>query len=525
MVVCVSPPAAEIGVEVLKSGGNAVDASIAVAFAMAVSHPAAGNIGGGGFMLVLPQGAKQPTVIEYREKAPKGVKNDTFVNDTSADTHRAVGVPGTVRGMALAHKRFGKLSWKALLMPAVKLAEEGFVVDDPLARSLNTILNKTKKNREFIACFGKKDGTAWKAGDRFVQEDLGKTLRKIAEEGPDAFYQGELADLLANEMKQGGGFITKDDLAAYRAVERKPIQGTYRGFDVYGPPPPSSGGICLIEMLNITEQFDIRKHERWSAETCHIMIESMRRAFLDRARYLGDPDFTKIPDHLTSKAYAKKLAGQIDLTKATPSATLADDIPLSDEKDSTTHFSVIDSDGTCVSNTYTLEDSYGSKIVVKGAGYLLNNEMGDFNWKPGITTRKGVIGTTPNLVEPGKRMLSCQTPVIILKDGKPFLITGSPGGRTIINTVYGIVVNVIDFEMNLSDAVDAPRLHQQWFPDEVAFERMKQYPALVAKLNSMGHVMKSTKTQGDAHSIWIDPKTGIYHGVADKRINGKAAGY
>lgn len=524
MVVCVSPPAADVGVAILKKGGTAVDAAVAVAFAQAVTYPPAGNIGGGGFMLVHPGSDKEPTLFEYRETAPKAVQSDTFVNEKSAHTHRAVGVPGTVRGMELAHKKFGKLSWKEVVTPSVLLAEDGFILTESMAKSLNDMLKLTAKNAEFQHCFGKPDDSAWKGGDRLIQKDLGRTLRMIAEKGPDAFYTGELAELLEKEMKAGGGFITKDDLTAYKANERKPIHGTYRGFDVYGPPPPSSGGICLVEMLHIVEQFDLKKYGRWSPEPLHVMAEASRRAFCDRARYLGDPAFTKIPDHLTSIEYAKKLAGEIDLKKATRSESLADDIPLAKEGDSTTHFSVIDKNGMAVSNTYTLENSYGSRIVVKGAGYLLNNEMSDFNWQPGVTTRKGQIGTRPNLVEPGKRMLSSQTPTIVTKNGKVLLITGSPGSRTIINTVFGIVINVIDFEMDVQAAVDAPRMHHQWLPDVIKFEGTKQYPDLVKKLTEMGHKVEYAK-QGDAHSIWIDPKTGIYHGAADKRIDGKAAGY
>ncbi|MCE9533093.1 MAG: gamma-glutamyltransferase [Planctomycetes bacterium] len=524
MVVCVSPAAADVGVAILKKGGTAVDATVAVALAMAVTYPPAGNIGGGGFMLVYLGGNEKPIVFEYRETAPKAVNRESFVNEKSPHTHKAVGVPGTVRGMELAHKKFGKLPWKDVVMPAVKLAEEGFPLTDSMARSLNGMLKATKENAEFQRCFGKADGSPWKVGDILVQKDLGKTLRAIAVEGPNAFYTGLLAELLEKEMKTGGGFITKDDLAGYKANERVPIHGSYRGHDVYGASPPSSGGTCLVQMLNIMENFDVKKHERYSPETIHLMAEASRRAFCDRARWLGDPDFTKIPDHLATKEYAKKLAQGIDLKHATKSESLADDIPLGKDGDSTTHFSIIDSKGMAVSNTYTLENSYGSRVVVKGAGYLLNNEMFDFNWKPGVTTRTGGIGTKPNEIAPGKRMLSSQSPTIIAKDGKPLLITGSPGSRTIINTVFGIVVSVVDYGMDVQSAVDAPRMHHQWFPDEIRFEGVKEYPDLVKKLKEMGHKVEYSK-QGDGHSIWIDPKTGTYRGAADKRIDGKAAGY
>lgn len=519
MVVCVSPEAADVGVAILKQGGSAVDASVAVALAMAVTYPAAGNIGGGGFMLIHPAKG-EPAVIEYRETAPASVKVDTFAKTTDWRDHKASGVPGTVRGLDLAHKRFGKLAWKDLVLPAVKLAEEGFVLDAPMVKSLNDAMKGKGGNDAFRKLFGKDGG--WKLGDRLIQKDLAKSLRLIAEKGSDAFYTGELADLLVAEMKTGNGFITHEDLKNYQAIERKPIHGTYRGHDIYGPPPPSSGGIALVEMLNILELFDLRKMGAGSAEARHVMAEAMKRAFADRARYVGDPDFTKVPAFLTSKEHGKKLAGTIDLKKVTPSEVLAEGIPLAKESDSTTHFSVIDADGLAVSNTYTLEESFGSKVVVRGAGYILNNEMGDFNARPGITTAKGRIGTEPNLVAPGKRMLSSQTPTIVVKDGKVLLITGSPGGRTIINTVLCVVTNVIDFKMDVQTAVNAPRQHHQWFPDELTFEGKN--PDLAKKLETLGHNVRTQK-QGDAHSIWIDPKTGTYHGAADRRINGKAAGY
>jgi gamma-glutamyltranspeptidase/glutathione hydrolase len=325
-------------------------------------------------------------------------------------------------------------------------------------------------------------------------------------------------------MKAGRGLITQADLAAYRAVARTPIHGTYRGYDIYGPPPPSSGGTCLVEMLNILENFDLKKQGRFSTKTLHVMIEAMRRAYCDRARHLGDPAFTRIPPHLLSKEYARKLARSIDLKQATPSADLAREIPLAREGDSTTHFSVIDRDGMAVANTYTLERSYGSRVVVKGAGFVLNDEMIDFNWRPGITTRSGAIGTLPNLIAPGKRMLSSQTPTIVAKNGRVVLVTGSPGSRTIINTVLCMVVNIVDFKMNVREAVNAPRLHHQWFPDRARFEGTREYPEAVKQLRQMGHTVTRT-SQGDAHSIWVDRKTGRYYGAEDRRINGKAAGY
>ncbi len=523
VVVAVSEPGAEAGLAILKQGGNAVDAAVATAFALAVTHPAAGNIGGGGFMVVHPP-KDPPTVFDYRETAPAAATKTMFKKGDSAYTHRVVGVPGTVRGMALAHQKFGKLPWKTLVEPAIVLADKGYTLDKHHADALNKLLASSKNLAEFQRVFAKPDGSAWKPGDRHVQPDLAKTLRLIAEKGPDTFYRGAIADLLVAEMKTGNGLITKDDLAGYQAVQREPIHGTYRGYDIFSPPPPSSGGVCLVQMLGILETFDLKKHERFSPQTLHLMTEAMRRSYLDRAIFLGDPAFTKIPAYLTTKEHIAKLARSIDLMKATRSEDLANAIPLTPEGDSTTHFSVIDKDGLAVSNTYTLEHGFGSRIVVKGAGFLLNNEMTDFNWRPGITTKAGAIGTEPNTIAPGKRMLSSQTPTILSKDGKVFLVTGSPGGRTIINTVLNVVVNVVDYDMPIQQAVDAPRLHHQWFPDEIKFEGTKQYPDTVKALQAMGHRVGSAK-QGDAHSIWINPKTGGYVGAADKRQSGKISAY
>jgi gamma-glutamyltranspeptidase/glutathione hydrolase len=523
VVVSVSAPASEAGLAILKQGGSAVDAAVATALALAVTHPAAGNIGGGGFMVVHPPKAA-PTVFEYRETAPAAAHKTMFKPDESGYGVRVVGVPGTVRGMALAHQKFGKLPWKTLVLPAVRLAEEGFVLDAHHAESLNKVLASAGDFPELQRVFRRSDGKSWRAGDRLAQPDLAKTMRLLAEQGSDAFYTGPIADLIVAEMKAGGGLITKDDLAGYRAVERAPIRGVYRGYDVYGPPLPSSGGICLVQMLNILECFDPKKQPRFSAETLHLQAEAMRRAFCDRARHLGDPAFVKIPAHLTTKPYAKQLAEGIDLHKATRSEDLAKDIALAPEGDSTTHFSVIDKDGLAVANTYTLERSYGARVVVRGGGFLLNNEMLDFNWRPGFTDRKGTIGTLPNQIAPGKRMLSSQTPTIVAKDGKVILVTGSPGSRTIINTVLGIVISVIDYEMPVEEAVAAPRLHHAWFPDEIRFEGMSQHPEAVAGLKQRGHRVAATR-QGDAHSIWVNPRTSGYVGAADKRLSGHAAGY
>lgn len=529
LVVTVSAPGSEVGLNVLKRGGNAVDAAVATAFALAVTHPAAGNIGGGGFMLIHPgqrpgKGPARPTLIDYREKAPAAATATMFAAGRHQYGHKVVGVPGTVRGLALAHQKYGVLPWKELVWPAVQLAEKGFVLDAPHAKSLNDVVRDAREFAELRRVFGKEQSGTWQAGDRLSQPDLARTLRLLAEHGPDAFYTGQIADLLVAEMKHGGGLITKDDLAAYQAKERTPVHGTYRGYDVYGAPPPSSGGTCLVLMLNMLETRDLSRHDRWAPETSHLLIEVMRRAYLDRACHLGDPDFVKVPGHLTTKEYARALASGIDPRRATPSAALAKDLTLAPEGESTTHFSVIDRNGLAVANTYTLEHSYGARVVVRGAGFLLNNEMLDFNPRPGVTDRTGRIGTAANQVAPGKRMLSSMTPTILAQGGRVRLVTGSPGGRTIINTVLNVVVNAVDFKMDMRAAVDAPRLHHQWLPDEVRFEGTA-HPELAKQLEALGHKVLRRGRQGDAHSIWVDPKTGHYFGAADRRISGQANGY
>jgi gamma-glutamyltranspeptidase/glutathione hydrolase len=529
MAVCTSPVAADVGNQILQQGGNAVDATIAVAFAEAVTYPIAGNIGGGGFMLIHPPaGQGEPTFIDYREKAPAKATIDMFAKERDARSHLAVGVPGTVAGLELAFQKYGskKKTWAELVEPAIRLAEDGWTLEPWSARSLNRLVQSSPKHDELRRVFGKPDGQ-WQAGDLLKQPDLAKTLRLIAQHGSRGFYEGPVAELFAKEMELGGGLISLGDLQAYQAKERRPIHGTYRGYDVWSAPPPSSGGMTLVEMLNILENFDMKSLGADSAARWHLTIEAMRRAYLDRARHLGDPDFVKIPDLMSSKDYAKSLAAGINRNHATRSATLATDIALAKESDNTTHISVVDADGLAVSQTYTLEESYGSRVVVRGAGFILNNEMMDFNPVPGVTNDKGMIGTPPNVVAPGKRMLSSMTPTIIAKNGKPLLVTGSPGGRTIINTVLCITTNVIDHDMPVQQAVDFPRLHHQWMPDEVSLEKARERSSLVEALKKMGHNMPTNpnRGQGDGHSIWIDPKTGERHGAADRRIMGKASGY
>ncbi|MGL4549929.1 MAG: gamma-glutamyltransferase [Gemmataceae bacterium] len=513
-VVSVSAPADAAGLAMLKNGGTAVDAAVATGFALAVTWPEAGNVGGGGFMLVRPAKG-DPVVFDYREKAPAAATKTLFAKGIETPYH-TVGVPGSVAGMYAAHKRFGKLPWKDLVAPAVRLADEGVAVDAALAGSLNAGLRRGKGFPEFIRVFGKAGG--WKAGDRLVQKDLAATLRRIAEHGPDGFYRGETAELLVKEMKAGKGLITADDLAAYAAKERAPVHGTFRGYDVYGPPPPSSGGIALVQTLNILENFDLRADGRLSARSLHRTAEAMKRAYADRARHLGDADFVTVPPHLTTKEYAKKLAATIG-DRATPAAAVAPEIVLTEEKPSTTHYSALDDAGMAVSTTTTLEDSFGSRIVVRGAGFLLNNEMTDFNRAEGVTTASGRIGTPANLVAPGKRMLSSMTPVIVTKGGKVHLVTGSPGGRTIINTVACVVLNVLEYGLPPADAVAAPRMHHQWLPD-----RLQAEPGVPAEgLRDRGHATMRVERQGDAHTIGTDPRTGKYVSAKDRRRQGRPA--
>ena len=528
LVVSTSSIASDVGAAILRRGGNAVDAAVATAFALAVTHPTAGNIGGGGFMVVRLANGEAIT-IDYREKAPLA-STPTMYLDSAGNINRSLtaagylapGVPGTVRGMETAHKRFGKLPWREVVMPAVELAENGFVMSAGLARSLNSeVRGRMSAFPASVAAYGKPGGGEWAEGDRIVLRDLGRTLRAIATDGPNAFYTGWIADSLDADMRANGGIMRKADLAAYEAKVRAPVRGTYKGYEIISMPPPSSGGVALIQMLNMVEGFDLKAKGRYSPETLHIMIEAMRRAFLDRARHLGDPDFGQIPvERLTSKEYARTLARGIDMNRASSSVELGRDIVTVAESESeeTTHFSVIDKDGNAVANTYTLEGGYGSHVVVKGAGFILNNEMGDFNKKPGETNLTGDIGTPANLIAPGKRMLSSMTPAIVVQNGKPVLITGSPGGRTIINTSFNIVLNVVEFGMNAREAVDAPRMHHQWLPDNTTIEANTIVTeSTLERLRAMGHNIRVQGTQGDGHSILVDPRTGIQYGANDKR--------
>ncbi len=521
MVVSASSIASETGRDVLAAGGNAVDAAVATGLALAVTYPVAGNLGGGGFMVIrFPDG--RATTIDFREMAPRAATPEMFLDASgsySARLHhrslKSVGVPGTVAGFALAHRRFGSGAWSRLVEPAHRLAEAGFPVPAGLARSLAGASSYFAPYPASVASFTR-NGETYAAGERLTQRDLAGTLARIRDLGHAGFYQGVTARLIAEEMQRGGGLITEDDLKRYQAVERAPVRGNYRGFEIISMPPPSSGGIALIEMLNVVEGFDLAAMSHNSPQYVHLVAEAMRRAFLDRARHLGDADFVPVPvDRLTSKAYAATLRATIQSDRATPSQP--EQATLAGESDQTTHFSVVDASGMAVSVTYTLEAGYGLGAVVTGAGFLLNNEMGDFNGKPGLTDTTGLIGTGANLARPGKRMLSSMTPAIVARDGRLFSVVGSPGGRTIINTVLQVILNQIDGRMDIEAAVAAPRFHHQWLPDRLSAERDGLSPATVAALEAMGHRVRLGGTQGTAHSIRVDPVTGMRTGAADAR--------
>ena len=528
MVISQEETASNVGARVIREGGTAIDAAVATAFALAVTHPAAGNIGGGGFLVYRPA-AGEPAAYDFREMAPakshptmfmKGGKYDFDIHHNS---HVSVGVPGTVAGLHMAWKDHGKLPWRRLVDPAIALARDGFVISEGFARSLREELQEFKKYPASLAQFSK-NGTPYEAGEIFKQPDLAKTLERIASQGPAGFYEGETALLVEKEMAANGGLITREDLKSYKAIKRTPVRGTYRGYEVVGMPPVSSGGTALIQMLNILEGYDLAKSGARSADTIHLITESMRRAYADRARYLGDPEFnTGLPiERLISKEYAAELRKTIDPKRAAKSSPSR--FEWTTESPETTHFSVVDGARNAVSLTYTLEYGYGSRIVVPGAGFLLNNEMGDFNAGPELTNADGLIGTKPNLAQPGKRMLSSMTPTILAKDGQLFMVTGSPGGRTIINTVLLTILNVVDFGMNAQQAVDAPRFHHQWLPDRISYEKHGISPDTTAILEARGHALRANERQGVAEVIVYNAKDDVLEGGVDRRAPDGGAG-
>jgi len=528
VVVSTNEIASRAGAEVLRAGGNAIDAAIATGFALAVVHPSAGNIGGGGFMVVrFPDGTA--TTFDFREKAPLASHPEMFVDEegaysrqVQANSHVAVGVPGTVAGFALAHERYGRLGWRSLVEPSVALAGEGIVLTDALARSIaGQVTGGMQRYPASVQAFSR-DGTPYEAGELWRQPDLARSLERIMLEGRAGFYLGETARLIAEDMRANGGLITEEDLARYEAVEREPVTGTFRGFDVISMPPPSSGGVALVQMLNILEGFDLAAMGQRSAAYIHHLAEAQRFAYRDRARNLADPDFWDVPvERLTGKAYAAELAARVDPARA--GASLLEDLLVPAESLETTHYSVVDADGMAVSVTYTLEAGYGSRITVPGGGFLLNNEMGDFNGFPGISTPTGQIGNEPNLARPEQRMLSSMTPTILARDGRLVAVIGSPGGRTIINTVLHVTLNLTEFGMSLEEALAAPRTHHQWFPDRISIEARLDAPEVIAALEAMGHSVNAGGSQGEVNAIAVDPVTGVRTAVPDPRASDAGA--
>jgi len=523
MVATQSVYASRVGADVLAEGGNAVDAAVAVGFALAVTLPRAGNIGGGGFMLVHDAGSGDNVAIDYREMAPARATADMFLDaDGNADpqlsrfSHLSSGVPGTVAGLWAAHERFGSLPWRRLIEPAIRLAREGFPVSYDLAGLLAQ--RKPRLCRQAAACdyLYRPGGEPYRAGDILTQPDLAATLTLIAEQGRDAFYTGPIADRIVAEMERGGGLVDAESLANYRVVFRDPVVGRYRGNTIVTMPPPSSGGVHIVQMLNVLERFDVAAMGAGSADAVHLLAETARLAFADRSKHLGDPDYYDVPvDWLTSKSYAAELADAIDLERARPSDEVGPGIAPVPESEDTTHYSIIDSDGNVVSNTYTLNFSFGSGIAVAGAGFLLNNEMDDFVAKPGVPNAFGLLGGEANAVEDGKRPLSSMTPTIVFRDGTPWFATGSPGGSRIITTVLQMIVNSIDHGMNIAEAAAAPRMHHQWFPDVLQLEDGFS-PDTIALLEARGHeISMSGLSMGSLQSVAV--RDGVYRGASDPR--------
>jgi gamma-glutamyltranspeptidase/glutathione hydrolase len=534
MVASTSPIASEVGVEIMRKGGNAVDAAVAVGFALAVTWPSAGNLGGGGFLLYRAAEGESE-IVDYRERAPLAASRDMYLDDEgrvieslSTDGYLASGVPGTVAGLALAHQRHGKLPWKDLLEPARRLAADGFIVPQHLARSLSVDrtfrrLSKFPESRRIFL----RDGKLREAGERFVQPELAETLRRIQAEGPEDFYRGETARRIVADMAANGGNITARDLAEYEPTIRQPLFARYRGVEVMTVPPPSSGGIAILQMLAMLEKHDLAAMGYGSADSVHLLIEVMKRAFADRAAHLGDADFARVPLRgLVARAYAASLGASIDPERATPSRLVSAGDPAPYESPETTHFTVVDPAGNIVANTYTLNDSYGSAVTVKGTGILLNDEMDDFTSRPGTSNLYGLVQGEANAIEPRKRPLSSMTPTIVLREGKPWFALGSPGGPTIINSVLQVIVNVVDFGMDMQQAVAAPRVHHQWLPDEIRWEPYGISPDTRRLLERRGHLFRERPGEmGDVQAIMIAPRSGLRLGGSDPRLGGVAVGY
>ncbi|WP_407177807.1 gamma-glutamyltransferase [Bradyrhizobium sp. STM 3562] len=529
MVVAQEKIAARIGADILKRGGNAIDAAVATGFALAVTYPRAGNIGGGGFMVIHLAASNEDVAIDYRESAPNAATSEMFLGPDgkpdpakSRDSALGIGVPGTVAGLSLALDKYGsgKFSLADLLQPAIALARDGIIVTDDLADTLPQWYRRLARWPSSTKVFSRPDGSSLREGDRLIQSDLADTLTAIAAQGPRGFYRGPVAERLAKAVTDAGGLMTADDLKSYQVVIRAPVRGSYRGYDIVSMPLPSSGGTVLLESLNILEGYPLGEMKQGSAPSLHLIIEAMKRAYADRARYLGDPAFVKAPlATLLAKDYAASQRAKIDLERATPSAEIAT-AKAPHEGSNTTHFSVVDQFGNAVSNTYTLNFSYGVGLVAEGTGVLLNNELDDFTAAPGAPNAFGLVGFEPNLPGPGKRPLSSMSPTIVLKDGKVLLVTGSPGGSRIISTVLQVIVNVLDYNMDVAAAVAAPRLHHQWLPDQVSIEPGFSAQVLAA-LAAKGHTMAESAGYSSANSILVTP-TGLL-GAPDLRTRGAEA--
>ncbi|MEP7364316.1 MAG: gamma-glutamyltransferase [Acidobacteriota bacterium] len=526
MVVAQEPNAADVGAAVLKSGGNAVDAAVAVALALAVTHSSAGNIGGGGFLLLRAANG-EATFFDFREKAPLAATHDMYLDAGGKPTRdsiegwRASGVPGTVRGLEAAHRKFGKRDWAELVQPAIKLAADGYEVSYGQARSFrgSKMLAKFAESRRVF----QHDDVFIEPGERLYQPELAATLRRIAADGAKGFYEGETARILTEEMRKNGGLITEEDLRQYQAVERKPLRGAYKGFEIITAPPPSSGGLGLLQMLAVLDGSGYEKSGFESAQTIHWEAEVMRRYYADRSEFLGDPDFFKVPTKgLLDPRYIEKLRASIDPAKASKSVEVKPGTPRDYESTETTHFSIVDAEGNAVAMTYTLNGSFGSGVTVPGLGFLLNNEMDDFAAKPGEPNMFGLVQGESNAVQPSKRPLSSMTPTIIAKDGKPYLVVGAPGGGRIITGVTQVILNVLDFGMNVQEAIDAPRLHHQWMPDELMLEKGFS-PDTIALLEAKGHVIKQIDSVAVVEAVRVNGEW--LEGGTDGRGRGKVAGY
>lgn len=532
MVVSANALATDVGVKILKMGGNSVDAAVAVGFALAVTYPAAGNIGGGGFMVIHLSNGKN-TTIDFREKAPIKAftnmyldKNGNFVHKLSTEGATSSGVPGSVAGLLYALKHYGTMKLSQVIQPAIDLARNGFPVDSFLAKTFKDklpIFNKYKSTKKTFT----KNGKAYKQGEILKQPDLAFTLEQIKEKGRDGFYKGKVADLIVKQIKEDGGYITKEDLEKYEPVERKPILGNYRGYEIVSMPPPSSGGVALVELLNILENYKFKKDDWGTAGYIHKLVEAMKYTYADRTKYLGDPDFVSVPaKQLTSKKYAKEIFVKINPTQATPSKDIySSKILPGKESKETTHYSIYDKYGNAVSVTTTINSWFGNKIVVDGAGFFLNNEMDDFSAKPSVPNQFGLLGSKANSIQPQKRMLSSMTPTIILKDNKPYIIIGSPGGSTIITVVLQVVMNCIDFGMNIQQAIDAPRIHHQWSPERIDYEKNALSAKIKEKLIKMGHKIGEQTVLGMAEGIMVNSHNQIIYGASDSRGPGLAEGY